>query len=331
MTDTHPLLLGIEIGGTKLQLGVGRGDGHLTDLERLNVVPSNGGAGIRAQIETAAKTLLDRAGDGHTHFDAVGIGFGGPVDAKRGVVTVSNQIAGWADFPLVAWVRETLGVSRVSLQNDADTAALGEARFGAGRGASPVLYMTVGSGIGGGLIIDGKIYRGSGQGALEIGHTVIEENADSSLLSLEQIASGWSIGRDTAIELKTLVEQGLTSTNSPLLAMVDGDISRVTTALVARAAEEGDALALRMISRAAKAIAQALAHGVTLLAPQRIILGGGVSLMNPKLWIDPIRAGVDRRAFGPFRGTYEIVAPELGEEVVVHGAVALAADAVSVS
>src|SRR4051812_16268114 len=120
-------LLGIEIGGTKLQLGIGPGDGTIARLVRRRVDPIGGAEALRVQIAEEFRSL-------DVDISAVGIGFGGPVDADRGEVTTSHQVAGWEHFPLASWVREALGVPRVVLQNDADTAALGEARFGAGRG-----------------------------------------------------------------------------------------------------------------------------------------------------------------------------------------------------
>src|SRR5262249_16475433 len=139
-------------------------------------------------------------------IEAVGIGFGGPVDSVRGVVTKSFQVSDWEGFPLADWVRRTTGIDRVALHNDADTAALGEAHFGAGAGLAAILYVNSGSGGGGGLVIDGKIYRGSGAGALEIGHLRIEEGDSSGYeaprpKTLEALASGWAIahaGREVA-------------------------------------------------------------------------------------------------------------------------------------
>ncbi|MBX6312412.1 MAG: ROK family protein, partial [Isosphaeraceae bacterium] len=166
----QPHVLGIEIGGTKLQLGLGAGDGQITALRRLKVDPAAGAQGILSQIADALGPLLESVGVSPMEIPAVGIGFGGPVDADRGIVTKSHQIAGWEGFRLADWVRETLHIRCVAIRNDADTAALAEARFGAGVGRSPILYVTIGSGIGGGLVIEGAIYRGSGGGAIEIGH-----------------------------------------------------------------------------------------------------------------------------------------------------------------
>ena len=153
------MYLGIEIGGTKLQLGVGRGDGKLIALERAEIERSQGASAIRDRIQAIARTLAAKY-----PLTAVGIGFGGPIDTTRGRTITSHQVAGWEDFPLVEWIADKLSLPAV-LGNDADVAALAEAKYGAGRGANPVFYVTVGTGVGGGLIIDGRIYRGSGAGA----------------------------------------------------------------------------------------------------------------------------------------------------------------------
>ncbi|MBX9719390.1 MAG: ROK family protein, partial [Microbacteriaceae bacterium] len=142
-----PLRLGIEIGGTKLQLGLGPGDGTIAALERRTIVPEDGAQAILGQISEAYGPLLKKAGVKSSAIDSAGIGFGGPVESARGVVTLSHHVAGWENFPLADWVRKNLGIARVALENDADTAGLGEARFGAGRGISPLLYLTIGSGI----------------------------------------------------------------------------------------------------------------------------------------------------------------------------------------
>jgi glucokinase len=329
-----PLLLGIEIGGTKLQIGVGRGDGQLLGLERRQVQPSKGAEGILAEIGGATSDLLARLNIRPGDLAAVGIGFGGPVDSSRGIVTLSHQIDGWDGFPLSEWIKRALGVDQVVLQNDADTAALGEARFGAGVGYSPVLYVTIGSGIGGGLIVGGEIYQGSGRGALEIGHLIVHDDADFGSMrrpleqvTLEGLASGWSIGRSGADVIARALAQGKSPHLGTLFQLCEGDPAKVTAALVSQAASEGDELAVQLLKTAWQAMGRALAHAVTLLAPRRIILGGGVSLIGEAHWFEPIRRETDRRVFPPFRGSYDIVPAALAEEVVVHGALGLALDA----
>jgi glucokinase len=321
---TEPLFLGIEIGGTKLQLGLGRGDGRLLALDRRLVDPARGAEGILREIVDRFGPLVRGIDREPATVKAVGIGFGGPVDVEGGVVTTSHQVSGWDKFALVDWVRRALGIHVVALQNDADTAGLAEARFGARVGYSPVLYVTIGSGIGGGLIIDGQIYRGSGSGAVEIGHLWVtpKNGTDGSPRRLEDVASGWAITRSA----RTVVEQVVAERrqDETLLRLADGNPESVTTRTVAQAASEGDRVALELLDAAADALAQGLGHAVTLLAPRRVILGGGVSLIGETLWLAPIRRRLNQLVFPPFREGLEVVAATLGEEVVVHGALALA-------
>ena len=329
-------LLGIEIGGTKLQLGLGPGDGTLARLVRLPVDPSRKAEGIRAQIVEAFRSL-------DTEISAAGIGFGGPVDLGRGTVVKSHQIDGWYGFPIVDWVRKELGIPVVALSNDADAAALGESLFGAGRGLSPILYVNSGSGIGGGLVIDGKIYRGSGIGAIEIGHMIIHDAKETGpypheRMTLEQIASGWAIAERGREKVCYLQEHGVMRDlfqkadperfRSSLFHLAGGDPDRVDARMVAESARLGHSDGRTILRLAVLAMGQALAHAVTLLAPRRVILGGGVSLMGDDLWLDPIREVLSGRVFPPFRHSYDVVTADLGEDVVVHGALALARQAV---
>ncbi|MGO9923027.1 MAG: ROK family protein [Isosphaeraceae bacterium] len=323
-----PWLLGIEIGGTKLQLGIGHGKGSIRALERLRVEPSGGAEGVLGQIQSALPALLHSAGLDPDEIEAVGIGFGGPVDTACGRTITSYQVAGWEQFPLARWVCDHLGIPQVVLENDSDSAGLAEARFGAGLGRSPVLYTNIGSGIGGALIVDGHIYRGCGQGALEIGHlgVVAETPEGPRLAELEQVASGWAIARSAQIEAERVRKEGR---NWSVLAQALGQPNQITAELVAKAAQAGDDFAASILGRARSAVAFALTQTIALLAPSRIVLGGGVSLIDDALWLDPIRQLVNQNVFEPFRGHFEIVPAALGEEVVVHGALALARDAVS--
>ncbi len=298
----EPIYLGVEIGGTKLQLGLGRDDGRLLALSRLRVESVAGAEGIRRQIAEALGPLLA----GQPPIAAAGVGFGGPVDRDRGRAIVSNQVEGWADFPIADWLGRLIGGATVAVENDADAAALGESRWGAGRGLSTVLYVTIGSGIGGGLTVDGRLYRGGEMGALEIGHLVVQDQQRSdqagALRTLEQVASGWGLARDWRDR-----------------AGGDG------VEHLANAARQGHPVAVEILADATLAMGRALSAAVNLLAPRRVILGGGVSMLGEDLWFGPIRRAIEPRVFGPFRGRFDVVAAGLGEEVVVHGALAAAA------
>ena len=329
------LFLGIEIGGTKLQLGLGRGDGHLRALLRKTVVPEHGALGIIGQILAAFGPLLDAGKVNVSDLEALGIGFGGPVDAARGIALKSHQVQGWESFPLADVLRRELGVARVAVENDADAAALAEARLGAGVGCDPLLYITIGSGIGGGLIVGNEIYRGSGRGAVEIGHLwsavrpalggdeVLYRTADPC--RLEDIASGWAIDQAGRAVLRSRIESRVTT---GILGNLCGDDPALVNArLLGAAAGEGDVESGRILRDAAVSFAVVLANAITLLAPRRVVLGGGVSLLGEEHWLDPIRETVKSWVFPPYVGTFDIVPARLGEEVVVHGAIEAARSA----
>jgi glucokinase len=329
MSET--LVAGIEIGGTKLQLGIGPGNGVLLGLERLRVDPTQGAGGILQQIKTAFPRLLEQAGLKRDDIRAVGIGFGGPVHSGVGRTQKSYQISGWDDFPLTSWVADQLAVERAVLENDADVAGLAECRFGAGVGSSPVLYITVGSGIGGAFIVDDRIYRGAGLGATEIGHLRVPCGAlsPSGWRELELVASGWGI----AAAARELAERrGRQNPDDwALLSIAGGDPGQITAALVAEAASAGDPQSRAILETARAAFAFALTQAIALLAPRRIVIGGGVSLIGERDWFAPIRRMTDRDVFPSFRGQFDIAPATLGEEVVVHGALAVAKDALDIS
>jgi glucokinase len=319
------MFLGIEVGGTKLQLGVGPGKAaELVDLRRFDVEPALGAAGIRERIRLATGEMIARHG-----IRRVGYGFGGPVNAARGCVVTSHQIEGWTNFPLAEWTRKTLGVPAV-IGNDADLAGLAEARFGAGRGRNPVFYITVGTGVGGGLIVDGAVYGGQGKGAAEIGHLRPGLQAQRPDETIESITSGRGIASTVRACLNEAV-QGKSADEgecaADLLRRCGGDPERISSKIVAEAAADGNLLALDVLDRAWQALGWGIAQAITLVSPSVVVIGGGVSLMGEKLFFGPLRAVVERYVFPPFRNTYEIVPAMLGEEMVVYGALALAADA----
>ena len=314
------MFLGIEIGGTKLQLGLGAGDGTIVKLWRGSVDPALGGAGIRAEIVRNYAGLLQSAGLKHSDIRGIGAGFGGPTDDATQSTITSHQIAGWDNFPLAAFLHENLGSPAV-ICNDADVAGLAEAHFGAGKGLSPIFYLTVGTGIGGGLIIDGKIYRGVGRGAAEIGHVRCFYNLTATAAMggeiLEKVASGTGIANGLDFEIRVAAQKIAGRT----LLLLDRPF---TARDVAEAARAGDEFGVSIMRRATESTGEAICTVIKLLCPRRIIIGGGVSLMGDELFFAPIRKFVAERGFKPFAGLTDIVPAALGEEVVVHGALALA-------
>jgi glucokinase len=315
------MFLGIEIGGTKLQLGVGTGrGGPLVALQRAQVQRSRGALGIRETIVEMARPLVQQY-----DVQRVGLGFGGPVDASAGNVLLSFQISGWDGFPLTQWCRETLLLPSV-LENDSNLAGLGEARFGAGKGAHVVVYSNVGSGIGGALVIDGKLYLGGAKAAVaEIGHLRPGPQAEKPEQTVESVASGWGIADQARTEIERL-SAGSTAPTTSMYDQVNGDLTRLTGKIVADAAADGDPIAKRVLNNAMQTYGWALAQAITLVAPNIVVVGGGVSQLGESMFFEPLREFVEQYVMPPLRQTYEIRPAALGEEVVVHGALALAAD-----
>ncbi len=341
------MYLGIEIGGTKLQLGLGKGDGNLQTIVRRDVDPTQGAAGILEQIEIAATALLQR-----TKVSKIGIGFGGPVDAAAGRVLKSHQIAGWEDVELAAWCQKSLGVSTV-IGNDCDVAALAEAKYGAGADVSRVFYVTVGTGVGGGMVEDGTTV-GVGRPAIaEIGHMRPGLQADRATITIESIASGWGIAAaaqsrlagDVAHPLELLhrttgdvdknnVRQRLESAGAADAEYLDDlrrrcndDPQTLTAKQVAQAAAEGNQAAREIMQHATTALGWAIAQVVTLWAPEVVVVGGGVPLSGQQLFFDPLRQATAKYVFPPLQNSYKILPAALDEVGVVHGAIAIAADA----
>ena len=326
------MFLGIEIGGTKLQLGVGNGDGSPpAAVERRDIDPSRGSERILEQIQEAGQRLVQR------HDVArIGIGFGGPVNSAGGRVIKSHQVSGWSDFPLADWCRQTFQLPTI-LGNDCDVAAVAEARFGTGRGQRVVFFVTVGTGIGGGLVIDECLYNFGLPAAAEIGHLRPGLNAERADLTVESVASGPGIQAAARKRLADLrghpFVQPAQEAQQPkpqedaldLLSRCAGDADCLTAKTVAEAAADGNRLALDVLDQGCQTLGWAIAQVITLIAPNVVVVGGGVALIGEPLFFQPLRQHVRRYVFQPLIDSYQIMPAKLGELVVVHGALALAA------
>ncbi|MSU57045.1 MAG: ROK family protein [Pedosphaera sp.] len=296
--------LAIEIGGTKLQLVLGDEAGKICERRQLSVAPAEGAEGIRRQI---ARTITELK-LGHT-IEAVGVGFGGPVDWKSGRICRSHQIEGWSEFDLAGWLRELTGAPAF-VDNDGNVAALGEARRGAGVGLDPVFYVTLGSGVGGGLVTAGKIFHGATPGESEIGHVRLNRNGTT----VESRCSGWAV--DARIrELKTTEPGGA-------LAHLLGGTTGGEARHLGPALAQGDATAQRILREVADDLAFGLSHVVHLFHPQAIILGGGLAKLGEPLATavaNALRSHI-MEAFAP-GPTIRLTA--LGDDAVTVGALEL--------
>ncbi|MCC6235506.1 MAG: ROK family protein [Verrucomicrobiales bacterium] len=300
--------LALEIGGTKLQLFAGTADGTITRRWRHAVERESGADGIRRQIEA----WLPEALRDHSPR-ALGVGFGGPVDWRTGRIAKSHQIEGWSGFALGPWLQERCGIT-VAVDNDANVAALGEAHRGQGRGAGTVFYVTLGSGVGGGLVIAGRIYHGALPGESEIGHVRL----DKSGVLVEQRCSGWAVDRR--------VREAIALHPGSLLAQCVGSETAGEARFLLPALQGEDPLAQAIVSELADNLAFALSHVTHLVHPERIVLGGGLSLLG-----EPLRLAV-AEALKPylmevFRPGPNLFLSGLREDAVPTGALLLARDA----
>jgi glucokinase len=297
--------IGIEIGGTKLQLVLGNETGKIFHRRKLDVNPASGAEGIRGQIRQSLPELM-RLGQ----VRAIGVGFGGPVDWKTGRICRSHQVEGWSGFDLGSWLGKLAGVP-VPVDNDANVGALGEASHGAGVGFNPVFYITLGSGVGGGLAVDGQIYHGAAPGEAEIGHVRLDRQGTI----VEARCSGWAV--DARIrELNGQAPQGV-------LARLAGGLKGGEARHLAAALQQRDPGAQQILLETAEDLAFGLSHVVHLFHPQIIVMGGGLSGVG-----EPLRAAV---ADALSRFIMEVFSPgpvlalaALGEDAVPVGALTLA-------
>jgi len=297
--------LAIEIGGTKLQAAVGDPQGQIGPVRRAAVAPGSTAADILAAVRDLAGPLARSGG-----IERVGIGFGGPVDTQAGRVVRSFHVAGWDGFALGAWAQDAFGLP-AAIENDTNCGALAEARVGTGAGAPTVFYTNIGSGIGGGIVIDGQLYSRR-FGAAEIGHTKLWDPAAGAYCIVEHLCSGWSINRMAR-------QRAAAGKMAAALALAGGDVEALSAEHIGRAAADGDADALELVRAAAANFAVALCNVISLLNPDRIVVGGGVSLMG-EVFFAPLRAAVADGVFAPYADNYRILPAALGENVVLVGA-----------
>jgi len=300
----NKLFIGIEIGGTKLQIAIGNQNADIIEHYRKPVEKNKGAEGIRNNIEKIVKQILKKY-----KILSIGVGFGGPIDIQTGKVILSYQIKNWENFNLKNWLQEITHLP-VTVENDANTAALGESLKGCGKDYKIVFYTTLGSGVGGGLIINGNIYHGAKPGESEIGH--IRLNKKGTIV--EDECSGWAVDK----KIRTYINKHPKST----LAKIVGENKHEAKYLI-YALKQKDKAAQKILTNTAKNLAFGLSHVVQLFHPEVIILGGGLSLIG-----EPLRKYVSKYLpkfiMKSFLPGPDIKIASLKENVVCIGALYLA-------
>ena len=278
------MILAIDIGGTKFTLAAFE-DAHMVRRESRATHAAGGRAWLLSQLEEILHQW--RA---ELHFERCGIGFGGPVDFARQRVVLSTHVSGWNDFDLCVFIRDLIGAP-VIMDNDANAGAIGEAEYGAGKGCSPLFYMTLSTGIGGGIYEGGRVWRGADSYAGEIGHLTIRPDGPECLCGargcFERLCCGLWLQRDYGRP-------------APELMQTSDFVSRYVIDLTL-----------------------GLKAAIMLLNPQRIVIGGGISKAGERLFV-PLRRELRRQITSWSGARIDCVAAHLGDDSVLYGALALA-------
>lgn len=315
-------IIGVDLGGTKIMAGALSEDGkHHYGMRSVSTNASQGPDAVVERmislIEGVILDTLEETDASRNDFIGVGIGAPGPLDRERGIVIVAPNL-GWRDFPLRDLIVDRLGLE-TTLDNDANCATYGEWWQGAARGSQITIGFTIGTGIGGGIIIDGQLFHGASDVAGEVGHTTIELNGRHCKCGnygcLEAYASGPAIATRAR---EVLVRE---ESASLLPNLVGGRLEDITAATVYEAATRGDAVANEIVRDTARYLGAGIANLLNTLNADTVVVAGGVTAAGDALFI-PLRAEVRRRAFKPAVEAARIVPAELPGTAGVVGAVA---------
>lgn len=312
-----PTLYGaIDLGGTNVRSIVATLDGEIRADDKRESRAADGLEACLATVEASLHQACTEAGVAAKGLGAIGLDTPGWVDVHEGVVPAAPQLPGWHNTPIVRIMTERFG-ARVLLENDANAGALGENTFGAGRGARQMVYITVSTGVGGGIIADGKLYGGARGSAGEIGHTIIDPAGPRCGCGnhgcLEALASGTAIAKRGS--------EVLARGEAPTLQRLVAGRDRVTAALVAEAADAGDRACAEIYTEAGRFLGLALANLVNLLSPEAIVIGGGVSRSH-HLFLPQAENTMRALALGEPLKHVRLALAELGDSAGVMGMIA---------
>jgi len=288
-SDQNSYVIGVDIGGTKVAAGFVNRSGEISHVTRVRMVSdSDAVAGLNCVTE-ALDSLLAKAQENHWVIRAIGICAPGPLDPNTGVIINPPNVTCWRNFPLSAEISSRYHLP-VKIENDANAAALAEVLWGAGKGYSKIFYISIGTGIGTGFILDGHIYNGRTGAAPEGGHVSIDYRGPvcgcGKRGCIEVFISGTAIAKRAQAKL-----EAANLTHSPMLDLAGGDIAAVTCELVNQAHAGGDPIAKATLLDTVELLAVSLGNTIDLLEPDAIIVGGGVAgVLQP--FFDEVRARI---------------------------------------
>jgi len=315
----EPLVLGIDLGGTKILSAVSDSEGKMLSRDHSITPAVKGREAVIQSITESAHRALEQGRIDISELDAIGVGAPGLSNPETGILFTSPNLPGWRDVPLRDILEKKLG-KKTFLINDANAAALGELHFGAARGAHNFIYVTISTGIGGGIVIDGKIYTGTLGAAGEVGHMVIDDKGPPCNCGnrgcWEALASGTALAREARHRIK---QEAKTS----ILDYADGDVEKVTAQVIHAAAQQGDSLAKELIAQTGYYVGVGLANLINIFDPELIVIGGGLSNIGDML-LGPAFKAAGERAYKEAFDVVRFALAELGRNSGVVGAAVFA-------
>jgi glucokinase len=317
--QSDSLILGIDLGGTKILTAVIDARGNIRARNHSVTSSGNGPEAVMKEIWESARRSFDQASMDVGGIDAVGIGTPGPSNPETGVLFTLPNLPGWQSVPIESILEKEFN-KNVFLINDTNAAALAEFHFGAAKGLRHVIYITVGTGIGGGIIIDGSLYTGAIGTAAELGHMTIDDKGPrcncGNIGCWETLASGTALAR----EGRRKIREG---TQTAILEYASGDIDKVDAKTIQIAAERGDTLAKELIAQTGYYLGVGLANLLNVFNPEMIIIGGSIANMG-EIILSPAYQTAKERAYDVAYATVKFAAAKLGGNTGVLGAAAFA-------
>jgi glucokinase len=324
MASSEAVYLGVDVGGTKVAAGIVTRRGEIRSKIRLPMrVREDGAAGLAA-VEGAIDAALATEPAQRASVAGIGIVSPGPLDPRRGIVVNPVNLPCWRNFPLVDELKRSRGLPTL-LDNDANAAALAESIWGAGVKHSSVFYVTIGTGIGTGLVLDRRVYHGRTGAAVEGGHVSIDYRGPRCACGkkgcIETLAAGPAVAR----RARAMIDRGRAQ-GSSLLALAGGEAGAVTAEMVGKAWRDGDALAAAVLSETADLLAVWLGNMIDLLEPDVIVFGGGMSEVIAG-WFEHIRERLPDWSVNSHCGEIPLVRAHYGEDSGIAGGAALCVSA----
>ena len=317
--NSEALILGIDLGGSKILSAVADSQGKMLSSDHSATPAAQGPEAVIQAMLDSADRALKQAGITASALGAIGVGAPGISSPETGILFTSPHLPEWRDVPLRDIIQKKLG-KKTFLTNDANAAAVGEFYFGAGRGTRNLIYITISTGIGGGIIIDGNLYTGSSGAAGEVGHMTIDVNGPlcncGNRGCWETLASGTALAR----EAKQRIKEGV---RTSILDYADGDVEKVTAQVIHNAAEQGDNLARDLITWTGYYVGVGLANLINIFNPEIIVIGGGLSNIGDML-LEPAYKEAEERAFKQAYQKVRFARAELVQNSGVLGAAAYA-------